>query len=429
MSKILLFAHSGFSDQNANGLTIKNLLSAWAPEEKAECYYDVQPPDFTAARQYFRVTDMDVLKAMAGKRTQHCFTAGPAPERTGGGGSQSRPLPVWLKKRNYHFGVKWLREVLRMVSPWGHRRLVEWIREVNPDVIVYMVGESLSLDRLVYRACQDTGKPLVLYNCEAFRVIDLRQRRGLDRAYYRKAEAWYEKLSRRASLVAYNCEMLKQSYEQRYPDSPRGVITYNSAQEGIAPYQAGPGPLTLTHFGNMGLNRVDSLLSLAKELGELDASLYLDVYGRTKTPEEEARLRACPQIRFHGYVSAQELRQVIEKSDILFQVESFDPVIQKLLHYAFSTKIAQCLCAGRCFVSYAPADLASTQYLIKTGGAVVVTDPAELRGQLAKLIADPQLRAECARRSLAVGQKNHRREQTAQWFREQVEAIRPERQR
>lgn len=91
---------------------------------------------------------------------------------------------------------------------------------------------------------------------------------------------------------------------------------------------------------------MDSLLFLAQELGQLDASLYLDVYGRTKTPEEEARLRACPQIRFHGYVSAQELRQVIEKSDILFQVESFDPVIQKLLHYAFSTKIAQCLCAG-----------------------------------------------------------------------------------
>lgn len=126
MSKILLFAHSGFSDQNANGLTIKNLLSAWEPEEKAECYYDVQPPDFTAAKQYFRVTDMDALKAMLGKQTQRCFTAGPTPERTSAGGPQSRPLPVWLKKRNYHFGVKWLREVLRMVSPWGHRRLAEW---------------------------------------------------------------------------------------------------------------------------------------------------------------------------------------------------------------------------------------------------------------------------------------------------------------
>lgn len=429
MSKILLFAHSGFSDQNANGLTIKNLLSAWQPEEKAECYYDVQPPDFTAAAQYFRVTDMDVLKAMVGKQTQHCFTAAPTMEKTGAGSSRSRPLPVWLKKRNYHFGVKWLREILRMVSPWGRRKLAAWIREVNPDVIVYMVGESLSLDRLVYRACQDTGKPLVLVNCEAFRVIDLRQRRGLDRAYYRHAEAWYEKLSRRASLVAYNCKMLQQSYEQRYPDSPRGIITYNSAQACTVPYQPGPGPLTLTHFGNMGLNRVDSLLFLAQELGKLDGSLHLDVYGRTKIPEDEDRLCACPQIRFHGYVSAQELQQVIEKSDILFHVESFDPVIQKLLHYAFSTKIAQCLCAGRCFVSYAPAGLASTQYLTETGGAVVVTDPAELHGQLEKLLTDPQLRAECARRTLAVGQKNHRRERTAQWFREQVEAIRPERRR
>lgn len=47
---------------------MKNLLSAWSSDEKAEFYCDVQPPDFTAADNYFRVTDIQMLTAFVGKR-------------------------------------------------------------------------------------------------------------------------------------------------------------------------------------------------------------------------------------------------------------------------------------------------------------------------------------------------------------------------
>ena len=75
MSKVLLFSHSGFSNENANGITMKNLLSAWSSDEKAEFYCDVQPPDFTAADNYFRVTDIQMLTAFVGKKTVHIFSA------------------------------------------------------------------------------------------------------------------------------------------------------------------------------------------------------------------------------------------------------------------------------------------------------------------------------------------------------------------
>lgn len=81
MSKVLLFSRSGFSDENANGITMKNLLSAWSCAEKAEFYCDVEPPDFSAADEYFRVTDMQMLKALIGKRTEHVFRADAARER------------------------------------------------------------------------------------------------------------------------------------------------------------------------------------------------------------------------------------------------------------------------------------------------------------------------------------------------------------
>ena len=108
MPKILLFSHSGFSDTDANGITMKNLLSAFSPEEKAEFYCDVQSPDFTAARQYFRVTDMQVLKAFTGKRFETVFSFNQsnvreAKENPTKVSSQPRKIPAWLKKYKYNF--------------------------------------------------------------------------------------------------------------------------------------------------------------------------------------------------------------------------------------------------------------------------------------------------------------------------------------
>lgn len=73
MGKVLLFSHNGFSDENANGITMKNLLSAWSAAEKAEFYCDVEPPDFSSAENYFRVTDMQMLTAFAGTKAKHIF--------------------------------------------------------------------------------------------------------------------------------------------------------------------------------------------------------------------------------------------------------------------------------------------------------------------------------------------------------------------
>lgn len=427
MQKLLLFSHSGFSDENANGITMKNLLSAWSAEEKAEFYCDVQTPDFTAAYRYFRVTDTQMLKAFLGKKAWHEFEYAPAREATDPGkqgssaGKTPRKIPAWLKKHKYNFCLKWVREYLWMLSPWGHGKLRQWIRDVAPDVIVYMVGESIFMDKLVLKVCRETGKPLVLYNGEAYRIIDLKTRFGLERAYYRKAEKLYGKLNQAASLVIYNCEMLKNDYQARYPQRAKALVAYNSAECGQKPYELRDS-LKITYFGNLGVGRCKSLLQVAEALRKIDASLALDIYGNA-LPEDEEKFNACENIRYHGFVDAKHLQGIIGESDILLHVESFDEAIVPKLKYAFSTKIAQCLCAGRCFVSYAPAGSASSQYLSNVEGAVLVSDEQALYETLRELVTDPRLRLEQAQKASQTGMKNHRMQTTARWVREEIEAI------
>lgn len=425
MTKLLLFGHSGLSDTNANGITMKNLLSAFDGEDVAEFYCDVQPPDFTAAHRYFRVTDVEMVKAFLGKKAQHIFTRDPggqpdAPARVTAHKKAARKIPGWLKKYKYNFLIKWLREYLWMISPWGHRALKAWIRDFSPDVIVYMVGESIFMDKLVLKVCRDTGKPLVLYNGEAFRIIDLKQRHGLERAYYRKTARLYEKLNERASLVIYNCEMLREDYQSRYPSRGRAIVAYNSADCDFPAYEPGSG-VNVTYFGNLGVGRSDVLLRVADVLGDIDPALKLDIYGNA-APEYAARFEAHANIRYHGFVDAVSLKKIVAASDILLHVESFDEAIIPKLKYAFSTKIAQCLCAGRCFVSYAPAGTASSRYLQSTRGAAMVSDEAALRQLLTRLVSEPALRLEYAQMAYETGLRNHQMQTTAQWVRNEIGA-------
>lgn len=401
---ILLFSHSGFSDTEANGITMKNLLAAWPPEEKAQFYCNTSAPDFAAAHRHFRVTDMQMMKAFLFKKSQHIFRYPEDAAAKGGGAKASaRKIPHFLKKQKYNFGIKWFREILWQFSPWGHRSLRKWLDETQPDALVYMVGESLFMDRMVKKCCKKFEIPLILYHCEAYRIINLKERKGLERAYYRKTQKRYAKLHATASLVIYNSPMLQEGYEASYPKNCKAMIAYNSAETTTSDYVPKES-VTVSYFGNLGVGRTKSLITAAECLREL--GLYLDVYGAADAQTEET-LRACEGIRFHGFLQKEELQEVLEASDILLHAESFEPEITKKLRYAFSTKIAQCLCAGRCFVSFAPASIASTQYLQSVGMPTAVKEE-ELKALFKELVSNPEKRTAYARQALAVGRKNHR---------------------
>lgn len=426
MSNILLFSHSGFSDENANGITMKNLLSAWNSGEKAEFYCDVEPPDFSAADNYFRVTDMQMMSAFAMKRANHIFRAEDMIEneahisRSDAAKSPSR-IPLWLKKRKYNFRLKWLREILWAISPWGHKALERWIDEFAPDVIVYMVGESIFMDRLVLRTVERTAAKLVLYNGEAYRIIDIKTRKGLERAYYRKAEKLYQRLNESSSLAIFNCTPLMDEYSKVYQASSKQIVAYNSATYVCSEYRPNF-ELVLSYFGNLGVGRVDSLLQIADVLHEIDSSLSLNIYGNAADADKE-KMGLRSNIRYHGFVSADVLHDVAEKSDILIHAESFDAAMVHKLRFAFSTKLAQYLCAGRTILCYAPAESTSAKYLKGANGAVVATNPIELRHSLEQLVYDPELRVEYADLAGKLGRKNHNRERTAAFVKLVVDSL------
>ena len=427
MGRILLFSHNGFSDENANGITMKNLLSAWSAAEKAEFYCDVEPPDFSSAENYFRVTDMQMLTAFAGKKARHIFLAdtekSAADAQSAPGKAEKKPsrIPPWLKRRKYNFGLKWLRELLWEISPWGHKALRQWIDDFSPSVVVYMVGESIFMDHLVLKTLKRTSAKLVLYNGEAYRIIDLKERKGIERAYYSRVERLYRRLNQNASLVIFNCIPLMNGYSEIYPPHSRQIVAYNSALCTCPEYRPHSSPV-ITYFGNLGVGRVDSLLQVADVLCAIAPELKLDIYGMA-VDADRIKLEKHSSIRFHGFVPPEALGGIADRSDILLHVESFQEEIAPKLRYAFSTKLAQYLCAGRALLCYAPEGSASAEYLKQENGAFVAASRSELQCGLEQLIRNQQFRTEYAERGKQLGIKNHNCETTAAYIRQEIEAL------
>lgn len=216
-------------------------------------------------------------------------------------------------------------------------------------------------------------------------------------------------------------EMLKQNYENKYVFFGESVVAYNSAESNFSEYCPNE-KLKITYFGNLGVGRVDSLLQTADALTEIDPSCVIDVYGNAPDGELE-KLSAHPGTIYHGFVSAEQLHEIIDASDILLHVESFDPAYIDKLKYAFSTKIAQCFCAGRCLFSYAPKGTASTQYLLSTESAVVAAAPDELKNGLALIINNKEIRTEYAKRAKRLATQKHDMASVSRQIKDQVGVI------
>lgn len=424
MSKLLVISYSGFSDSNANGKTLKALLCKWKNHELAQFYCGAEFEDTDFCSTFFHVTDKQMLKSFYKKKNSRVVNANKV-ERNKEFGTLSNTndnaLSSRIRKYNYNFFFRTLREYLWKVAPWGKREYREWVSNFSPSAIFYMVGESWFMDKLVLKTAKRHKIPIILYNCEAYRIVNPKDRKGFDRYYYKKVEKSYRKLIKSSQKIIYNCEFLMDAYQKKYGVHNDELVVHNSSSFDTSNYEARDGKLKISYFGNLGVGRVPSLIKVADALNEIKPELSIDVYGKVPNKEDECALNNHPSINFCGLVAPEKLVEIKEESDVLLHVESFEESIAFKLRYAFSTKIAQYLCAGRSVLTYAPAGTASTKYLQDEGSALVATNEDELKEYLKRIVEDPSLRQIMSQRAAECAHRNHDMDLSAEYVRKKVE--------
>lgn len=411
--RVLIVSNDCLSQTTSNGRTLRNFLLGWPGEKLAQFYLQPGVPDPAVCANGFRVSDGQALRAFLGRGGQGGAVTAETGAEAGGpsGGGVSRNALTMLA-----------RELVWNSRRWMTADFHRWVEDFRPEVILLQAGDCGFMLRLAEDLSARFHAPLVIYNSEGyyFKDYDYFRARGPAHWCYPVFAGYLRRCCRRvlprAERSIYICEPLEQAYERAF-GLPSETI-YTATELRPRPAEPENAVFRASYLGGLGVGRHEPLTEIGAALHAISPELYLDVYGGI--PDETVRraLEDCPGIRYRGFVSYEEVQRVMAESDLLVHGESFDPFYREDLKFAFSTKLADSLASGTCFLLYAPEDMACARYLRENDGAWVVSDPAALGETLRRLVERPEERKRYLKSAAALVARNHSAEQNAARFQE-----------
>ena len=408
---VLVLSNECFSKTSSNGRTLGNFFLGWPKEHLAQ-FFLAGTPDGDYCTRYFQVSDRQALNALLGRGgTGGAVSPGPgAPPCPAAGGKKISRTALTMLGRN----AVWNSGAWRKSGFW------DWVDAFGPEIVLLQAGDFAFMCDLAVEAAKRTGARLVIYNSENYYYKDFDYFRGTGLAH--SAYPLFQRQFRRAlegayaaaDCVVYICDELREQYARDF--SVRAETVFTGSEVRYAERARENGVFTTVYCGNLGLKRHESLIDVAGALQNISEDLYVDVYGIAPDGEVAGALNACRGIRYHGPVSYERVKELLRDSDLLLYVESFDAFYQEDVKFGFSTKIADSLSSGNCFLLYAPEHFACYQYLRRNQAAYTVSGRQELEAVLRELVAHPAERKRYQAAALALAEKNHRAEKNSRKF-------------
>lgn len=416
--RVLVVSNNCFSPSNSNGRTLGNLFYGWPKECLAQMCVIAKDPAWDVCDNYYCIEDRTMLSAFLHGRK----AVGRQLVRQENDSNSDTPS-VDTQRKN--IGRKTLPKMMLRELVWAHKRwrsndFEGWINDFNPEVVVLQFGDSSFMIDIALYIAQSRKIPLVVYNTEGYYFFPRNWHcpSKLDGILFPIYRAAYQKKVRNLMACAnhsvYLNDKLQHDYDKEFGGSS-SVIYNSSGLQGSNPPMFISDVPRISYLGNLGLDRDSALAEVGEVLNNIDCRYYIDVYGNADV-DIAKKLNAAKGIVFHGSVSYDIVKEVIANSDILFHVESEKGYKERQLQYAFSGKIADSVSSGKCFVLYAPKNLACSEYIIKTGAGWFAETKADLKRVIVDIINDVQGRNKVLEKALIVAKQNHDFERNAHKF-------------
>lgn len=416
--KVLVISNECFSRTSSNGRTLGNFLIGW-PKEYLAQFFLIGKPDTYYCDQYFQVSDRQALNALLGKDNK----GGKVTVEDLNADHSENTQAIEKSKKTARNALTMLgRNAIWESGAWERSGYWEWLEEIHPDIVLLQAGDCAFMFKLAVKTAKRMNAKLVIYNSEGYyyKDFDYFRGRGLAHIVYpifrRQLKKALEEAYAISNCVFYICDELKEQYAQDFYGRAETVFTGSEIR--YAEKTKKNDVFTTVYCGNLGLKRHESLMDVAEVLQSISEDLYVDVYGKAPNDEIAESLNRCQGIRYHGLVSYEQVKQLLQDSDLLLYVESFDDFYQEDIKFGFSTKIADSLSSGNCFLLYAPEHFACYQYLHRNKAAYTASSKQDLENILVNLINCPAATERYREAALKLAEKNHRVEKNKEMFQE-----------
>jgi len=400
--KVLVVANNSFSRTDNNGRTLSNLFIGWPREKLAQFCISTDGPNYEVCNNYYCVTDSEVLNSRIHFRKARRNTLEPF--------DRKEPIGADGKGKKTAFRML-VRDLLWNRDVWDTKDFSQWVTEHNPELILVLFSDASFILDIAASLSQKLDVPLIMYNTEGFYFFKknyFRTKTIFDwlwfPIYQRRYRRSVEAMMKHVCYSIYLNDLLKDDYNNKFNDNSIVLYTTSTLEATDRSFED---ELIFSYLGNLTHDRPKALIEIADVLQSINPSWRLNVYGKTLNKNDESLLKEHAGISYRGFVQYDEVLNMVRESQILFHAESQEKKLQESLKYGFSTKIADSISSGACFVLYASKDLACSKYIQETGAGWFASDKQTLRACIEEIVFDPTRRNEVLKKAKEIAALNH----------------------
>jgi glycosyltransferase involved in cell wall biosynthesis len=417
-----------FSQGYGQGTYLSHLFTGCPPERLGVLTRDPYPPDWSRFLRLYRLGEEELRYA------RWLAWANPHPPS---GSETAATAMVELERKKVSRPVRVARSILHRVpwalfgtsemltSPRVSRRLTEWAKAWNPEII-YGRYSKITTAALLLRLRDALGIPLAIHAMDDW--AENQYLRGLLSRCLRTV--WHRvdrELVARADVAIGICEEMSHAYQQRY-NRPWTWLDMPVDQSVWEPYARrdwkANGTFRIRYGGRVGWSILDSIVAVARAVDRLrrgGEDVALDV--RAFTPEVLApRLEGLRGVTLQSPEPFQSLPVLQAAADVLLICYDFGEKSFRTARYSMPGKTAECLASGTPCLVYGPAGLPVVEYARRERWGLVVDDPSPeaLDQAILRLKSDADLRESLGCRALELVRLRHDASVVAEEFRRQL---------
>ena len=420
--RILVISNNSFSKTGSNGRTLTGFFQSWPKSNVAQFCISTDAPNYDVCENYYLVTDKSAFDGfLRFKKAKRCDIESNLNSK---GNSKVTHNKVVHKSPS----TVWIRNFIWQPERWKSKEFIKWVDDFNPEVILLMNSDSVFILKVAISLSRNRKIPLVLFNTEGFYFFKkpFIESSRLEYLLFKFYQTYYRKvfvnLMKKVSLTFYANSKLQEDYENVFGGHCMILYTGSSIIPPETPKSFNAQSPVFSYIGNLAYSRIDALIEVAEVLQSISSDYVLDVYGRYDEEIKE-KAKAVKGLCLKGFISSDKVLETINKSDVLFHAETQDPKWAEALKYGFSTKIADSVSSGKCFVMYSSRDIAGADYIVKTGAGWHASNMDDLRKVLLSIINDKEERDKVLEIARETAIKHHQAQTNSNVFQEALTEV------
>ncbi|CCY49845.1 MULTISPECIES: glycosyltransferase family protein [Bacteroides] len=392
--------------------TQTDLFKYWDPNRVAHIYTRSNYPDTPVCNKFFQIAENGIIRSVLNRKPvgKEVFNGQKAENAADDKAIQSeRKLYDYAHKEKNWF-LTCVRELVWKLGNWKTKALLDYVKEVNPDVyfipiygVAYMAWLQLYVikkfprpyvcfitdDNYSYMACGKNpwawlhryilrkGVKKLAENCNEIFVITKTEAKDTD-----------DNFGTKSVVLTKGIDYSKLKFDDRKPHTP----------------------IKMVYTGNLLIGRAASLIEISKALANINkdgVKVTFDIYTPTILDDEITKILNANGCTKHAPVPKEQVVQIQKDADIVVFVESLEKEHRYDARLSFSTKLTDYFASGKCIFAIGDKIIAPIQYLEEYDCAIVSTDYRQIEGQLRQLIDSPDMIVEYGRKAFETGRMNH----------------------